>query len=244
MLSLGLPLAQAASDPASGDSWRFGGDVYLWGAGLGGATSAGDDIDISFDDLLDNLDMALMGSLAARKGKLSLIADVIYLDVSDSTSSTANLINRPVTADLGVKLKSWIVTAIGAYKIVETDSTRLNLLAGARYLYLDADLDFRIVSAGPFGPWQEKYSDSGHVWDGIVGLRGSTELSDKWYLNYHFDVGAGDSALTWQALAGFNYRFSNVDAAFGYRYLKWELDNDAFNDLDVSGPFAGVRFSF
>jgi hypothetical protein len=46
-------------------------------------------------------------------------------------------------------------------------------------------------------------------------------------------------------LAGLNYRFSKVDAAFGYRYLKWEFDDDdTFDDLDISGPYAGIRFSF
>ena len=109
---------------------------------------------------------------------------------------------------------------------------------------MDADLDFNISAVGPFGPWQEEYSDSEHVLDGIVGLRGMTALSDKWYVNYHADIGTGDSDLTWQALVGLNYRFSNVDAAFGYRYLKWELNDDTFDDLDISGPYAGVRFGF
>lgn len=185
-----------------------------------------------------------MGLLEARKDKWTLLADVIYLDVSADQNSTANLISRPVTANLDVGLKSWIVTAAAAYAISETDSTRLSLLAGGRYLYLDVDLGFKISAVGPFGPWREKVSDSGHVWDGIVGLRGRTELSDKWYLTYHADIGAGDSDLTWQAIAGLNYRFSKVDAAFGYRYLKWKLNNDTFDDLDISGPYAGVRFSF
>ena len=243
MLTLTLSLAQAAGEP-DGDSWQFDSAVYLWGAGIGGTSAAGDDIDISFTDLIDNLDMAFMGSLQARKGKWGMLADVIYLDVSASDSSTANLIRRPVTAKLDVDLKSWIVTAAGSYAIKETDSTRLDLLAGGRYLYLEADLDFKISAVGPFGPWQEKVSESGHVLDGIVGLRGRTSLSDKWYLNYHADIGAGDSDLTWQALVGINYRFSKVDAAFGYRYLKWELNDDTFDDLDISGPYAGVRFSF
>ena len=189
--------------------------------------------------------MALMGLLEARKDKWTLLADVIYLNVSGDQTSTANLINRPVTAKLDVGLKGWIVTAAGSYAIKETDSSRLDLLAGGRYLYMDADLDFRVSAVGPFGPWREKVSESGHVLDGIVGLRGRTSLSDKWYLTYHADIGAGDSDLTWQALVGLNYRFSKVDAAFGYRYLKWEFDdNDTFDDLDLSGPYAGARFSF
>ncbi|MGB5613095.1 MAG: hypothetical protein WBM67_10610, partial [Sedimenticolaceae bacterium] len=88
MLALMMPLAQAAGESAD-ESWQFDGAVYLWGAGIGGTSAAGDDIDISFSDLIDNLDMAFMGSLEARKDKWTLLADVIYLDVSDGQTSTA-----------------------------------------------------------------------------------------------------------------------------------------------------------
>lgn len=54
----------------------------MGGAGIGGTSSAGDDIDISFSDLIDDLNMAIMGSLQARKDKWTLLADVIYLAVS------------------------------------------------------------------------------------------------------------------------------------------------------------------
>ena len=43
-----------------------------------------------------------------------------------------------------------------------------------------------------------KISDSGDVWDGIVGLRGNVKLDKYWYLPYYFDVGTGASDLTWQ----------------------------------------------
>ena len=58
----------------------------------------------------------------------------------------------------------------------------------------------------------DKVSESGHVWDGVVGLRGATDLNERWYITYYADVGTGDSDLTWQGLAAVNYRFSKVDA--------------------------------
>jgi hypothetical protein len=239
--TLGVAQADVATDDAS---WQFDGAVYLWGAGIGATTAAGDDIDISFSDLVENLDMAFMGVLQARRGKWSLLADVIYLNVSASETSTAKLINRPVTANLDVALRSWVVTAAGAYAVKETDTTRVDLLAGGRYLYLKSDIEFQISAGSPFGPWQQSVKESGDIVDAIVGVRGRTALGDKWYLNYLADIGAGGSDLTWQALAGLNYRYSKVDAAFGYRYLKWELDNDTFDEMAISGPYAGVRFSF
>ena len=239
MLVFVSTLTAQAAESDTNNSWQFEGTAYLWGAGISGKSAAGDDIDISFNDLVDNLQMGFMGGLQARKDKWGLFGDFIYLDVDADDETTANLIGQPIKVDVGVELKAWIVTAGGMYQIKETDTTRLELLGGLRYLWMKADLDFDL------GPITEAYSDSGDNWDGIIGLKGVTQLNEKWYLTYYGDIGAGDSELTWQALLGLNYRFSKVDAAFGYRYLKWDFDdNDTFDDLDISGPYAGVRFRF
>jgi hypothetical protein len=140
-----------------------------------------------------------------------------------------------------VELKGFITTLGGAYRFLETDTTRLNLVAGARYLWLKADLDVDIGRLGVGG------SESDTVWDGIVGLRGKTDLNDKWYLTYYADVGGGNSKMTWQALAAINYRFQRVDAVVGYRYLDWDFDDGDmlnFDELNLGGPFAGVKFLF
>ncbi|MBW1671251.1 MAG: hypothetical protein JRJ43_02045 [Deltaproteobacteria bacterium] len=59
---------------------------------------------------------------------------------------------------------------------------------------------------------------------------------------------AGDilSDLTWQASASISYRFDKFDTVLGYRYLDYEFDGDAelIDNLNISGPFAGVKFRF
>lgn len=244
LLAMAMPFIATASESGD-DAWQYSGAIYLWGAGIGGTTTGGDDIDVSFSDLLKNLDMAFMGTLDANKGKWSVLADVIYFDVSKDSNSTANLINRPVKAKLDVGVTAWVVTAGLAYEIWQNDSTQVDLMGGGRYLYLKGDIDFRIDAGGPLGPWRERVTDSGSNIDALVGLRGKTELNDKWYVNYYADVGTGDSDYTWQALLGFNYRFRKVDAGFGYRYMKYKFDDGGiFDDLDMSGPYGGVRFHF
>lgn len=219
--------------------WKVAGEVYLWGAGIGGTTSAGDDIDISFDDIIENLDMAAMATIVAEKDKWRLFGDFVYLDIEDDTSSTANLIGYQIKTSIDVELQGFIATLGGNYRIYESEQNELGVVAGARYLWLDVDADYDI------GASTEHYSESGHIWDGIVGLRGTTDLSDKWYITYYADVGTGDSETTWQAKADFNYRFEKVHAVFGYRYLDWNFDdNDTFDDLNISGPYAGVKFKF
>jgi hypothetical protein len=227
---------------APSDRWIYGGEVYIWGANINGETTSGAPIEVDFDDLFEHLEIGFMGVLAAAKDKWTLLVDFIYLDVEDDDKGTVNISGSPTSAKIDVELKGFISTLGGAYSFLETDTTRLNLVAGARYLWLEVDLDVDV------GPVSGDGSDSDQVWDGIVGLRGKTELNEKWYLTYYGDVGTGESDKTWQALAAISYRFESVDAVLGYRYLKWEFDKAGdmlnFDELDLSGPFAGVKFRF
>lgn len=219
------------------DSWEFGGSAYFWAAGVEGTDSAGDEIDVSFSDVLKDLDGGLMGILAAQKGRWTLLADVIYLSINQETSSTANIIGIPTKLDIDVKLKGFVSTFGIAYRVKESDTVSLDLLAGARYFKLDVDFDVDV------GGKKIKSSDSGDVLDGIVGAQAIIDLSERWYLSFYADVGAGDSKLTWQAWPGFGYRYKNVDVVAGYRHLEWETDNgDTFKDLNFSGPMLGIKF--
>lgn len=238
LMSGAMPTAALAEQ--TGDTWQFRAEVYFWGAGMGGTTTEGDDIDIDLGDILDDLNLGYMGTFVARKNDWELFADLIYLELSHKEKATANIIGYPVEVKADIDLKNFISTLAGAYRFFETETTELSAVAGARYLAMDVDLDYDLGKLG-----SGKYSDSDSIWDGVVGLQGQTELNEKWYITYYGDVGAGGSDLTWQAEVSLNYRFSKVDAALGYRYLAWEFDDDdTFDDLNISGPFAGVRFRF
>ena len=130
------------------------------------------------------------------------------------------------------------------YNILEKDKFKLNILAGARYLSLDVDLKVDIDGVRD-KELSESASDSGDVWDAIVGVTGEVMLNEKWYLPYHFDIGTGNSDLTYQAFGGVGYRFSRVDLIGGYRYLRWNFDDSsALDNLYISGPIAGVKIRF
>ena len=91
----------------------------------------------------------------------------------------------------------------------------------------------------------ESASDSGHVWDAIVGIKGEVTLNEKWYLPFYADIGTGDSDSTYNLFGGFGYRFSRVDLIAGWRYLRWNFDdNPALKNLYISGPLAGVKIRF
>lgn len=119
------------------------------------------------------------------------------------------------------------------------DQFSLDLLAGARYFWLELPLDARV------GSEKVKATPSDHVWDGILGVKGDVDIDDNWFLSYYLDAGTGDTDFTWQGLAELNYRFKKFVASAGYRYLYWDFyDSSDIDTLTVKGPYAGVKFLF
>ena len=259
-IAAGLPGAALAQSDA--DAWKWRGTIYLWGAGIdgtarlpaGGTVSA----NASFDDLLKSLDFAFMGVLEARKGRWGGLVDLIYMDLSNSKSGTRSLgftgpggnVTIPVDANLDVDtgLKSTILSLAATYTLVEKPNYETALVGGARYLDVRADLDWQARgNIGALPPVVRSGSASSKLrnWDAIIGVRGRAGLdaSGKWYLPYHLDVGAGDSDLTWQALAGVGYRFGWGEVTLVYRYLDYEFKSgEALRDLTISGPALGASW--
>jgi hypothetical protein len=238
---LGIPHGATAADSGIGDAgdWKFGAEGYLWLPWIDITTETGSDIEISLDDILNNLDMLFMGVLSAGKGRWSLVTDIIYFDI-ESNENTEVL---PLLELKNLDLSAWIVTPQVRYSVLQTDKYRLGLVAGARYLQIEAQV--KLDTKPPLPAGSRDGSDSGSVWDGIVGLTGQRELTDKWYLSGYLDVGSGESDHTWQVSGSVNYRFRKVDAVAGYRHLDYDIGSDkAISKLSVSGPFLGLRYRF
>jgi len=241
----------AQSDSESGDDgWNHTLAVYLWGADIGGATTLGNDIDVGFKDLLDNLNFGAMGAYQGRKGKWSVIANVIYLDVSADKQFDlippigGDLIN--VTTDVDLDLTGWVIDLGGGYNLYnDREGTVTDFVFGARYLDLSTDILLDFDLGGPDLEIKVPFSDSGHVWDAIVGLSGRVRIGDRWFMPWGATIGAGDSDLTWSARAGVGFNAASwVDIVASYRYLKWELDGELIDEISFSGPMLGAVFHF
>jgi hypothetical protein len=250
VIAAATPGILAAEEAAQEDGWIFEPALYMWVSALGGETAGGGDIDIDFSTIIDNLDMTFMGVLGARKGKWSLLTDVIYLDMEGDNQGTLTVpigTGIAVGTDASVGVKSWIVTPAVGYTVVDNERAVLDILGGARYLYMKSEIMVNI--SGPLETRRETVTGSGNVWDAIVGVKGRVNLAEKWYMPYYLDIGTGETDLTWQAFGGVGYKFSKFDMIAGYRYLNWEFDDNdkgggVFNDLDISGPILGARFTF
>jgi len=239
--------ALAQSNEVSADKWEHSLAIYLWGADIGGTTARGTGVNVEFSDIVDNLKMAFMGAYAARKGKWSIMTDALYLNVSASKTLDllppigGDIIN--VTTDAKLDLEGLVIHLAGGYNLVQNENSGLDFIFGARYLDLSTDLDlnFDLGLGGP--PLNVPLSASGDALNAIVGLKGRLNLSERWFIPYYVDVGAGDSDMTWQATAGITYRAGQkIDVALAYRHLEWDLDAALTDDLNFSGPLLGVIF--
>ena len=269
MTLIAISLPAYAGEPAPADKWTFALRPYLWAPGISGTLKydvppsggGGANVDIS-SYVLENLNMALMLNAEARKGDWSLLTDVVYLDVESDDSTVKSVsftgpggrIDVSAGADLGTKVKltgvEWELA--GAYTVARGGNSSLNVLAGFRYLGLEAKTDWQLsgsitdnVSGRTFAS-SGSTSDRVDLWDGIVGIRGTVGLGDsRWAIPYYLDLGAGSSAFTWQGMAGIEYRYSWGELQLLYRYLYYDLKGDKLlQNVSLNGPAIGVNFRF
>lgn len=252
LLAIATTSAHASESSKNGD-WQYGLMIYGWLPSIDGKLKydipdSGTDAGVDAGDILNALDMVFMGAFEARKGKWSILVDLVYLALSEDKNESVNVaIGTGVTIDTATsaKLEGWLISVGGAYNVLQTDKGKLAILLGARYFSVDTDLELKIDGPLPAGLSDKKLSKSTELWDGILGVRGDIALGDKWYLPYHLDIGAGASEFTWQALAGIGYRFKWGDILLAYRYLSYdEGDDSLLQELSFGGPLVGVKFNF
>lgn len=227
--------------PAAEDrDWNFNFGLNLWGPEISATTAGGATVDLGLDDILSDLNMTVMASFVAEKGRWFIGTDLLYLDLQSAVYGKVG----PLDVKTDVDLSSWILTPAAGYRVCEGAWGNFDIFAGARYLYMD--VDSRVVVARPIaGNTVTAISDSGSEWAGIVGFKGRYNLSEKWYLPVYFDIGTGQPDLTIQAFAGVGYRASLCDISLGYRYLKWDMDmGSPLSELEIKGPMLGFHFSF
>ena len=86
---LGGAHARADDTPATAP-WQLSVTPYLWATALKGDVRVGRtkrQVDASFNDILDNLNGALMLSLELRKGRFGLLSDTVYADLEDNAAT-------------------------------------------------------------------------------------------------------------------------------------------------------------
>jgi hypothetical protein len=241
------------------ENWRFQAAVNLYLPDISGTTAfpasgGGSGATLDAKTILESLKMAFMGSFEASKGQWGLFTDVLYMDIGNSRSGFREISigGLPLPAGAEAKadydLKGWGWTLAGTWRAWADPAVTLDVIAGARLLDIEQTLDWEItgdVGSIPL-PGRAGTAKAGvSNWDAIVGVKGRLALGAdrKWFVPYYLDVGAGESKLTWQALAGVGYSFQWGDVVGSWRYLDYDMKSgNAIESLTFNGPSISAVF--
>jgi hypothetical protein len=231
--------SSAAKPQAASDEWHFVFAPYLWLAGIKGTVGVGDlttDIDPGVSDILDVLKFGFIGTFEARKNKLMLITDVMYISLEKTKDTTG-----PLFSALKVNEKTFFLSPMAGYRLAEKNGASLDVIAGIRYWHTSTRLE-----AEP-GQLPGRVAESSKNWaDVIGGLRGLAHVSRLFSLVGRGDFGGGGSDYTYQLFGAVGIDVSKKASLFaGYRYLyvKNTRDNSLF-DGALNGPILGAAFRF
>lgn len=235
-------IADSITEPVD-SGWSFRIAPYAWLTAIDGDIGVGPlpsaPVDISFSDTLDKVDMAYMFLVEAGYGRWTLTADFVYGDFSNEIAGGG----QPFSS-FHYEYTQWVLTPTVGYRVIETDGYAMDVFAGARVTSFDTTLTGRFVGGGQI---QQSADDT---WtDPIIGIRGQSELSERFFLRYNADIGGFgvSSDLVWQAFLGLGYRMTdNATLAVGYRGLGIDYTSGDYNTLDVinHGPVLGLEFRF
>jgi len=233
-----LPVTGFAND----DEWNFRVSPYLWGSAMEGDIRTlpplpPTDVDMSFSDIWDHLDMALMGFAEARKGRFGVFADLVYMDLS-----TRGKTSGPLFSGANIDFTLGHLSLGGSYELTQSDDYELNVLAGAYFW----DIDNKLKLKTGLLPGQS-VSDDEQWNDAFLGLKGKADINDDWYVNgWGMAAVAGDSDSAWDVYGGVGYRYSDsMSIVGGYRHMGLDYHNGPFSyDVEFSGPAIGLTFLF
>jgi hypothetical protein len=239
-----LVLAVLCSSVRAEDGWRHTMGIYMVGASIDGTVGVGPvegDIDVSFGDILDNLDIGGMAAYHGERGPWYIGADFMYLGLEKKKSG----IGPTGNAQSKVEVDQLLFEVDGGYALTE----QLDVYGGLRYWDLESKVS--LVGGGPLG--QAVTAKVSESWvDPVVGLRYVVPLSERWRLVTRGDIGGFGlgSDFSWHVTAFFGWELvDNVMAMFGIRYIDVDYDDGSGSerflfDVTLGGPAAGIAWSF
>ncbi len=241
MILSGPPAAAQETATSSSTDWSFTLTPYLWMAGLEGDIGVGGlppaDVDVSFRDIIEETDFALMMAAEARRDRWGVLLDVVYLALSQDADTPG-----PLFGDASVEVTTAFATMGGAYRAIDRTNTDFDAIAGARLWYLDSELDLDAgVLPGRTGEGSESWVDP------IVGARIKHHLGRGFFLTTIADIGGFGvgSDITWETWGTISYEANHwLTLHAGYRHMKVDYESGGFEfDVKMSGPIlgAGIR---
>jgi hypothetical protein len=235
-LTISASFGPGTAMAAENDDWEFRISPYVWMMGLDGTTSIlGQDanVDASFSDIFDVLNIALSANMELSKGKFFIVFDPLYAQLE---ADFAGPIGGPVAGTVDVDM------VIADLNVGYSFDENFGIYAGARHYDQDITLTANLVP-------QQSLGDN---WtDFIVGLRAGGEVSENWSIMGKLDAAVGgDSESAWYFQAVLLRHFgTNKHLNLGWRYYDVDYESGTgisrFKwDVAHSGPVVGFSWEF
>jgi hypothetical protein len=242
-LAVGILVAMLGGPALAQEAgWSFSLSPYLWTPGISSSveTRFGTlDAEAGIDDVLSATDFALMGAFEARNGRWGLIADLVYSDLTERSDTPFGALFSRARVDTDLTM----ATLYAGYRLHEDDHVAVDLLGGARAVWLDID-----VALTPGALPARSFGLSESWVDPLIGGRARLALTERWFATGLADIGGFDagSDLTWQVLATIGYQFNpRWSVQGGWRQLAIEKEMEGRDvELDLGGPAIGFTVRF
>ena len=242
----------AQDDALSAGGWQFTVAPYVWFLSVeGDVTLRGitSDVDASFSDIWDNLNIGGFLFAEAKKGPISIFTDTIYADLEADRSLGPLSVNADVDLlvfNFGLRYK------VAEVRLSERGAEHPIDLAiepsiGGRLFHVEADITpSRLPTISESETWV----------DPILGLRLSTDITPRLNAFALGDIGGFgvSSDITWQLMAAIGYRFgifgeNDANLAIGYRAIHDDYETGSGTnrfaiDATFKGPILGLQLLF
>ena len=220
--------AMLLSLPAAASDWENLLGVYGIGASISGTGTIRDlelDIDVDFDEILDNLEMGGMARYRGQNERLVVVGDAVYMGLGKG----------------GADLDLWVLEGSVGYRF----TTVVEGFIGLRY----TNYQLGLIDSEPL---RDRRMTAGRdFYDPIIGFRAHGPIGKRWDIQGRGDVGGFGVGmdLTWRVEANIGFEASRlVDIWFGYVALGQDFDAGSNQrlalDLVYHGPQLGVFFKF
>lgn len=221
------PVQLTAEEPAK---WTFENSLYMLAAGMSGEVGVKGvvtDLNVGFDDVMENLEFGAMGTVKVGYGRWALTTDVIFMALGASKG--------PFSGDVD----QWIVEPALSYRVCRY----FEPLVGFRYNNLAAEI------RGPLGVTRSGTQD---WFEPFVGALVTVPFTEKWSFKIRGDAGGfgAGAELTWQAFPHLNWEISRrFSAQAGYRWVSTDYHDGSGTDSFVydvlsQGPQVGLTLKF
>ncbi len=243
LLFCAVPAWPAETSPPSAapaSDWSYSFSPYLWVAGV--------EVETTLDRSPPTTPPAA-GRFETKLGGGALVAAQIHyksvglwMDFVWVQTDTNSVQPEPAFSTMDLKSNFYHGTVAFSYILPTTGSFHAEVLAGARFWTVDAEIT---ATAGLLPGFDARQKET---WvTPVIGLDLGYDLNAQWSLLAKGTVGVFDNNSNgWEVMAAATYRFGQAwSTGLGYRYLHEEYARQRFSYFtDVSGVVLGVTCRF